>query len=231
MREIFNIPCPASQGNSLPCPGFESNSSQLLNLSPLNCTMLFLDLVRSSQKESHQIQFFSLLQRDSAWRNLRALFNVSPQKLSEVSLPEKDGLFCVWCLYIHCNLSGSICIFNPKPCFGLMSPTSSPAKRTGFQLSISLYLISVDVETSSMLANSQKQKEVNENNMNESNKGTTMGKEFNQHLEKHGCLLLRWKYICFVDVLVPLTIPSSPSTKSFCLSHHSYWRLFYSERS
>ena len=112
-----------------------------------------------------------------------------------------------------------------------MSPTSSPAKRTGFQLSISLYLISVDVETSSMLANSQKQKEVNENNMNESNKGTTMGKEFNQHLEKHGCLLLRWKYICFVDVLVPLTIPSSPSTKSFCLSHHSYWRLFYSKRS
>lgn len=77
-----------------------------------------------------------------------------------------------------------------------------------------------------MLANSQKQKEVNENNMNESNKETTMGKEFNQHLEKHGCLLLRWKYICFVDVLVPLTIPSSPSTKSFCLSHCSYWRYF-----
>ena len=112
-----------------------------------------------------------------------------------------------------------------------MSPTSSPAKFTGFQLSISLYLINVDIETSSMLANSQKQKEVNENNMNESNKGTTMGEEFNQHLEKHGCLLLRWKYICFVDVLVPLTTPSSLSTKSFCLSHHSYWRSFYSKRS
>ena len=112
-----------------------------------------------------------------------------------------------------------------------MSPTSSPAKFTGFQLSISLYLINVDIETSSMLANSQKRKEVNENNMNESNKGTTMGEEFNQHLEKHGCLLLRWKYICFVDVLVPLTTPSSPSTKSFCVSHHSYWRSFYSKRS
>ena len=172
-----------------------------------------------------------LLSRDSTWRKLRALFDVSPQKLSEVSLPGKDSLVCVQCLYIHCNHSGSICIFNPKPRFGLMSPTSSPAKLTGFQLSISLYLINVDIETSSMLANSQKQKEVNENNMNESNKGTTMGEEFNQHLEKHGCLLLRWKYICFVDVLVPLTTPSSLSTKSFCLSHHSYWRSFYSKRS
>lgn len=35
--------------------------------------------------------------------------------------------------------------------------------------------------------------------MNETNKGTTMGEQFNQHLEKRACLLPSCRTICFVD--------------------------------
>lgn len=67
--------------------------------------------------------------------------------------------------------------------------------------------------------------------MDETNQGTTKREQFNQHLEKHGCFLLRQKYICFVDVLVPLTIPSSSRAKAGCLSHHSHGRSFYNKQS
>jgi len=40
-----------------------------------------------------------------------------------------------------------------------------------------------------------------------------------------------WCSLQISMLLSPYLPPSSPSTKSFCLSHHSYWRLFYSKRS
>lgn len=53
--------------------------------------------------------------------------------------------------------------------------------------------------------------------MNETNKGTTMGEQFNQHFEKRGCLLRRRGAICLVDGhrLLNRTFPvQSPS--AFC---------------
>lgn len=55
--------------------------------------------------------------------------------------------------------------------------------------------------------------------MNETNKGTTMGEQFNQHFEKRGCLLWRRGTICLVDghCLLNRTFPvQSPS--AFCTS-------------